>query len=87
MPGTGGFGNNPFPFLQSAVAEGILDDVCPVDDAAILHACAERYNAELPPEQQLGHTSLVARFIAEALAPFEAGRTFVTLAYDRADRY
>lgn len=77
----------PPPFLQAAVDDDILDDVCPVNDAAILHECSARYNSELPLEQQLGHTSLVARFIAETMAPFEAGRTFITLAYDKADRY
>ncbi len=87
LPGTGGFGNLNFPFIQQAIGQGILDDVCAVDERAILAACEARYNSELPIELRQGHTSIVARWIAEKMAEKVEGKTFMTVVYDRADRY
>lgn len=87
LPGTGGFGNLRFPFIQQAIDKGVLDEICAVDERAILAATTDRYNSELALELQQGHTSLVARWIAEQMAEHVSGKTFLTLVYDRADRY
>ncbi len=86
LPGTGGFGDIQFPFVDTAVESGVIDDVCPVPDKEILQIAA-RYNNELPTEMQQGNTSLVSRFVAEKLSENMTGKTILALAYDRADRY
>ena len=85
MPGTGGFGNINFPFMNQAIQSGVIDDILHVPDDRILKSVC--YNDELPPELQQGHTSLVSRFIAEQMAERVRGKVFMSLAYDRADRY
>lgn len=85
MPGTGGFGNINFPFMNTALERGVIDDIVHVPDKTILSQV--RYNQELPSEMQQGHTSLVSRFIAEQIAQKVRGKVFLVLAYDRADRY
>ncbi|MBI4836318.1 MAG: pyridoxal-phosphate dependent enzyme [Candidatus Abawacabacteria bacterium] len=87
LPGTGGFGNLSFPFIQESVGQRVLDEISAVDERTILAACSERYNSELPIELRQGHTSIVARWIAEQVAEKVEGKTFVTVVYDRADRY
>lgn len=87
LPGTGGFGNLNFPFIQQAVDQEVLDEICVVDERSILAAHSDRYNSELAAELRHGHTSLVARWIAEQMAEKVHGKTFMTIVYDRADRY
>jgi len=87
LPGTGGFGDLSFPFIQQATEEGVIDEICAVDERSILAAYERRYNSELPTELRQGHTSVVARWIAEQMAEKVTGKTFMTLVYDRADRY
>lgn len=85
LPGTGTFGNVDFPFMERAIERGVIDDVCPIPEHEILPNV--RYNDELPAESRHGNTTLVARYIAEEMARGVSGKTFLTLAYDRADRY
>ncbi|MFZ5365393.1 MAG: pyridoxal-phosphate dependent enzyme [Patescibacteria group bacterium] len=85
LPGTGGFGNIAFPFMTEAVERGLVDDVVPVPDKQILDML--KYNEGLPPEQQQGHTSLIAHYIADIWAQHTQGKRFVSMVYDKADRY
>ncbi len=85
MPGTGSFGNIPFPFMKAAIEKGVIDDMLHVRDAEILQSV--RYNEKLTPELRQGHTSLVARFIAEQMAKQVRGKIFFTMAYDKLGRY
>lgn len=85
LPGTGGFGNIPFPFMTDAVERGLVDDIVPVPDKQILEML--KYNEGLPPEQQQGHSSVIARYIADIWAQKTQGKNFVSLVYDKADRY
>lgn len=85
MPGTGSFGNIDFPFINEAIAKGIMNEIIPVDERFILSQV--HYNEEAKPEHQFGHTTLVARHIAEQMAQNVSNKTFLALAYDRADRY
>jgi cysteine synthase A len=85
MPGTGGFGNIPFPFMTEAVDRGLVDDIVPVPDKQILEML--KYNDSLPPEQQQGHSSLIAHYIAEVCAQQMHGENIVSMVYDKADRY
>ncbi len=88
LPGTGGFGNLQFPFIQQAIKDGILDEVSAIEEQIVLAGVMNRYNAELAPNQRQGHTSIVARWIAEEMADHTvSGKAFLTLVYDRADRY
>lgn len=85
LPGTGGFGNIAFPFMTEAVDRGLVDDIVPVPDRQILDML--KYNEGLPPEQQQGHTSLIAHYIADIWAQHVKGKRFVSMVYDKADRY
>ncbi len=85
LPGTGASGNIRMPFIETAIERGVMDDVVPVDERCILSTV--RYNDDLPLEKKLGHSSLVARALAERMALDVSGKVFLTLAYDRDDRY
>ncbi|MEK7545410.1 MAG: pyridoxal-phosphate dependent enzyme [Patescibacteria group bacterium] len=85
LPGIGGSGNINMPFIERAIQDRIMDDIVPVDEKSILSTV--RYNEELKPEERLGNSSLVARAIAEKMALDVRDKTFLTLAYDRTDRY
>lgn len=85
LPGTGSYGNVDFPFMDIAFQKNIIDDICPVPDGKILDSVT--YNHALDEEYKLGNSSLVSRYIAEALAEKISNSTILILAYDRADRY
>lgn len=85
LPGTGGSGNVDMPFINFAIEREIMDDIVPVDERFILNNV--RYNEELSEENALGHSTLVARAIAERMALDVQNKVFFTLSYDRADRY
>jgi hypothetical protein len=71
--------------MDTAIEKNIIDDICPVQDGAILSQV--RYNDELEDEQKLGNSSLVSRYIADALAANVRNKNILVIAYDRADRY
>ena len=75
LPGTGSFGNIRFPFMEMALAENILDDVCIIPDSLIPLANTA-YNADLQPEEHQGNSSLVARYIAEEMALYVENKNF-----------
>lgn len=85
LPGTGGSGNVNMPFINSAIENGIMDDVVPVDERYILSNT--RHNEVLSIEERLGNSSLVAMAIAERMAMDVSNKVILVLAYDRADRY
>lgn len=85
LPGTGSFGNVDFPFMDVAMEKDIIADICPVPDGAILDTVT--YNDELEEQDKLGNSSLVSRYIAEALSGKVRNSTILILAYDKADRY
>ncbi|NRA59554.1 MAG: pyridoxal-phosphate dependent enzyme [Psychrobium sp.] len=85
MPGTGSFGNVDFPFINKAIATGVIDDILPVPDAKIIANAT--YNDDLSQQDKQGNTSIVARYIAEELAKGISGKIIFTLVYDKADRY
>ncbi|MFA6990247.1 MAG: pyridoxal-phosphate dependent enzyme [Candidatus Gastranaerophilaceae bacterium] len=85
--GTGSFGNIHFPFVQKAITEGIIDDICVVNEGPLLPELQTQYNEPLPLEKRQGNTSLIARYIAEKMAKTIREKVFLTLVYDRADRY
>lgn len=85
LPGTGGFGNIPFPFMNEAIERGLVNDIVAIPDRQILHRV--KYNEDLPLRQQQGHTSLIARYIADVWAQHVHDKTFLSMVYDKADRY
>ena len=86
-PGSGGTGLNKFVFMDEAIEEGLIHDIIPIDDKGIYAQVRNKYNSELAPEEQQGNTSIASRYIAEQIAKKVSGKTFLTIAYDRADRY
>jgi len=85
LPGTGGYGNIEFPFMDTAFEKGLIDDICPVPDADILASVT--YNDVVEEEFKLGNSSLISRYIADALAEKVSEKNILVIAYDRADRY
>jgi cysteine synthase len=85
LPGTGGYGRINFPFMNEAIAKGLIDDIIPVPTERLLEAVP--YNNDVAPDHQQGNTSLIARYIAETMAAHTSGKTFLSLIYDKADRY
>lgn len=85
LPGIGGFGKIDFPFMDKAIQEGIIDDICLIPDELVVRA--QLYNDGLPPERQQGNTSLVSRYIVEEMAKNTGDKAFLSLVYDKADRY
>lgn len=85
LTGTGGSGDMAFPFMDEAIGQGIIDDICVFPERDVL--AVRHYNNGELPENQFGNTTLVARYIAETMAQKVHGKVFFSLAYDKADRY
>jgi len=85
LPGTGGYGNIDFPFMDAAFEKGLIDDICAVPDADILASVT--YNDGIEEEFKLGNSSLISRHIADALVKQVSDKNILVIAYDRADRY
>jgi cysteine synthase len=85
LPGIGSFGNIDFPFIKKAIRDELVDDIIPIQAGLILNSVS--YNAGLAPENQQGHTSIIARYLAERMAERVNGKTFLGFIYDKNDRY
>ncbi|OGC82096.1 MAG: hypothetical protein A2V81_03020 [Candidatus Abawacabacteria bacterium RBG_16_42_10] len=71
--------------MDIAIAQGVVDDICVIPEDQILPKVD--YNEKLPQIRKQGNTSLIARFIAETMAEKVSNRLFLSLIYDKEDRY
>lgn len=85
ITGTGGFGNVEYPFMKAALERKIIDDVWAVPTETVLDF--GRFNQGLPEIRRQGNSSVTAGFIANHMANFYEGKVFLSLIYDKADRY
>lgn len=87
LPGTGGFGNIDFPFMNDAIENGVIDDICPVPDKEIITEIYDSIDPLMDLPIEHGNTSLISQYVARVMARQTREKIFLSLIYDKADRY
>jgi cysteine synthase len=84
--GTGVGAAMDFPFNEEALSSGVVDDICLVPPISELPV-ARYHERGGSSAWRLGHSSLAAMFVVERIAEEVSWKTFLSLVYDRMDRY